>query len=231
MRSNRRDKTAITLLLIAAALWPLAGGAQTDERPATRPHTLREDFQRDSLGQFASYPPAQDVGYEPTLAPTTDFDAPGGRALMRVVKPNVAGALRFGFIRQTSLLASEGAKLSFAYRLNHAEPDESLEIGVAGADGCRYVKRIRAGAGKWITTEIPLSEFRYANRQPPKSGESPCVFAVDFHALREVDADPVCRRFEQAAASQRTAAEEMGASSSRHDHCTMEKAAPRLRRE
>ena len=165
MRSNRKDKTAITLLLIAAALWPLAGGAQTDERPATRPHTLREDFQRDSLGQFASYPPAQDVGYEPTLAPTTDFDAPGGRALMRVVKPNVAGALRFGFIRQTSLLASEGAKLSFAYRLNHAEPDESLEIGVAGADGCRY-------SAEGVTCKVPPGHYMVLGDNRDRSQDS-----------------------------------------------------------
>src|SRR5262245_4971765 len=132
MRNIRRDKTAIILLLIAAALRPLAGGAQTDERSAMRPYTLREDFQRDSLGQFASYPPAQDVGYEPSLTPTTDFSAPGGRALMRVVKPNRAGALRFGFIRQTSLVMCEGEKLSFAYRLNYVAPHSSLEIVFAG---------------------------------------------------------------------------------------------------
>src|SRR5262245_95469 len=170
MRNIRRDKTAIILLLIAAALRPLAGGAQTDERSAMRPYTLREDFQRDSLGQFASYPPAQDVGYEPSLTPTTGFSAPGARALMRVVKPNVPDALRYGLSRQISLLTSEDAKVRFSYRLNHAAQDDSLEIGVAGADGCRYVKRIRAGAGKWITAEILLTEFRCANQRSPKSG-------------------------------------------------------------
>jgi hypothetical protein len=192
MRNNSRVKTAITLLLIAAALWPLAGGAQTDERPDMRPYTLREDFQRDSLGQFASYPPAQDVGYEPSLTPTTDFNAPGGRALMRVVKPNVAGPLRFGFIRQISLLMSEGAKVRFSYRLNHAAQDDSLEIGVAGADGCRYVKRIQAGAGKWITAEILLTEFRCANQRSPKSGVG--IEAVYIIAdLKRADPDIIYR--------------------------------------
>src|SRR5262245_24793028 len=143
---------------------------QTRATPKLEPYTLREDFQHDSLGRFASYPPAQDVGYEPSLSPTTDFDAPGGRALMRVVKPNRAGALRFGFIRQTSLVMSEGAKLSFAYRLNHAAPNDSLEIGVAGADGCRYIKRILASTNGWKRVDISLAEFRCASGLGMKTG-------------------------------------------------------------
>lgn len=185
---KRRDKTALTLLLIATALWPFASSAQTDARPAPRPYTLREDFQHDSLGQFASYPPAQDVGYEPSLTPTTDFDAPGGRALMRVVKPNRAGALRFGFIRQTSLVTNDGAQLQFAYRLNHAAPQDSLEIGVAGADGCRYVKRIPAQTKGWNKAEIPLSEFRCAKGLALKTGVG--IEAVYIVAdLKRADAD------------------------------------------
>src|SRR5215204_4237042 len=61
-------------------------------------YEMRNDFQGDGLGQWASYPPAQDVGYEPSISPTSDHGAPGGRALMRVVKPNRAGVQRFGFI-------------------------------------------------------------------------------------------------------------------------------------
>ncbi len=146
---------------------------QTKATPRLEPYTLREDFQHDSLGQFASYPPAQDVGYEPSLTPTSDYDAPGGRALMRVVKPNRAGALRFGFIRQTSLvmpLLMDGAKLAFAYRINHAGQNDILEIGVAGADGCRYVKQIPANPKGWNKAEIPLAEFRCVNGQALKTG-------------------------------------------------------------
>src|SRR5215475_247114 len=107
-------KTSRKILLLGLALLLLAStqtartfSAQSSAPADAAPYTLREDFQHDSLGQFASYPPAQDVGYEPSLTPTTDFDAPGGRALMRLMKPNVAGALRFGFIRQISLLMIE----------------------------------------------------------------------------------------------------------------------------
>jgi hypothetical protein len=45
----------------------------------TQPYSLREDFQHEGLGQWASYPPAQDIGYEPSLSPTRDYGAPDGR--------------------------------------------------------------------------------------------------------------------------------------------------------
>jgi hypothetical protein len=141
--------------------------SQSGVASVVAPYTLSEDFQRDTLGQFAAYPPAQDAGYDPSLTPTTAFAAPGGRALMRVVKPNRAGALRFGFIRQTSvappMLMNDGAKLAFAYRLNHTAQNGRLEIGVAGADGRRYLKRIPAHQNGWSKVELPLAEFRCVN--------------------------------------------------------------------
>jgi len=187
-------------MIIACAMIAVTALSQSGTAPGVTPYTLREDFQHDSLGQFASYPPAQDVGYEPSLTPTTDFGAPGGRALMRVVKPNRAGALRFGFIRQTSpatlpimpLVVNEGAKLAFAYWLNHAGQTDSLEIGVAGADGCRYVKRIPAHTKDWSKTELPLSEFRCANGQALKTGVG--VEAVYIVAdLKHADPDVTYR--------------------------------------
>ena len=69
------------------------GGRGQDDRAGTvlEPTVMAESFAGDSLGQWASYPPAQDVGYEPSLTPTSEFDAPGGRALMRVVNPVFPG--------------------------------------------------------------------------------------------------------------------------------------------
>jgi Heparinase II/III-like protein/Domain of unknown function (DUF4962) len=202
MKQSRKNLlSALALSFAAVTQASLTALSQSGAASVVPSYTLREDFQHDSLGQFASYPPAQDVGYEPSLTPTTDFDAPGGRALMRVVKPNRSGALRFGFIRQTSLitpslmpmLMNDGAKLQFAYRLNHAAPDDSLEIGVAGADGCRYVKRIPASMKGWNKAECPLSEFRCANGQALKTGIG--IEAIYIVAdLKHADAD-ITHRF------------------------------------
>ena len=96
--------------LVCGLLGAEAAARQQGARPLTEPHVMREDFQGDGLGQWASYPPAQDIGYEPSLSPTADYGAPGGRALMRVVKPNRTGALRFGFIKRVPTTMTGGAR-------------------------------------------------------------------------------------------------------------------------
>src|SRR5687767_15216041 len=105
----------LVVCILATCVLVKSDHAQTNPstKVLTQPYTMREDFQGDSLGQWASYPPAQDVGYEPSLAPTSQYDAPGGRSLMRVAKPNITGALRFGFIKKIRIIVNEGAAISF----------------------------------------------------------------------------------------------------------------------
>ena len=158
-RLPRITSIILAILFAVATHWIASARLRTNE-PLLQPYTLREDFQHDSLGQFASYPPPQDIGYEPSLAPTSEYDAPGGRALMRIVKPNRPGALRIGFIRQTFLQMSENAKLSFAFRLNRAEQGDNIEIGLAGSDGCRYLKLVPMTSSSWTNVEVALSDFR-----------------------------------------------------------------------
>ena len=145
----------------AVALCALAAHASPVEAqpPLLEPTILREDFQGDGLGQFASYPPAQDIGYEPSLAPTAAFDAPGGRALMRVVRPTATGPLQIGLIRQTDLVMASGAALAFEYRIETPEAAATLEIGVAGADGKRYVRRLQGTSGGWQSAEVRLDSL------------------------------------------------------------------------
>lgn len=156
------------------------GRAQTNTtRPFLMPYVMREDFQGDNLGQFASYPPAQDVGYEPSLAPTSKFDARGGRSLMRVIKPNVSGSLRFGFIRRIRMVAVDGAEIGFAYRVNTPTPAE-IEIALAGVNGNLYTKKLSAQTNTWALTNAKFSEFRDSRGAAPAAGlriEAFCVVA------------------------------------------------------
>ncbi|MDQ3750570.1 MAG: heparinase II/III family protein, partial [Acidobacteriota bacterium] len=126
--------------------------------------TMREDFQGDGLGQFASYPPAQDIGYEPSITPTSGFEAIGGRALMRVVQPTRNGDLRAGFIRKVAMVSGDEARLSFSYRLNLPNGNAAIELGFAGADGCRYVKEFAAQTNVWAKAETVLADFRCGNK-------------------------------------------------------------------
>jgi hypothetical protein len=134
------------------------------------PTVMAESFGGDSLGQWASYPPAQDVGYEPSLTPTADFDAPGGRALMRVVKPVFPGPLSIGFIKEIRVVISPGADLAFVYRLEPSALAGVIEVGLAGGDGQRYTWRHPASAAAWTRTATRLSSFRDARGRAPADG-------------------------------------------------------------
>src|SRR5512141_1661323 len=86
-------------------------------KPALEPFSLKQDFQENSLGQWASYPPVQDVGYDPSLSPAFEFGAPGGRSLMRIVRPVTPGPFRLGFIRRLGAASGDAVRMSFSYRL------------------------------------------------------------------------------------------------------------------
>ncbi len=187
---------SLSLLLCALAsfLLTISGSAQTNvpSPRLTQPHTLREDFQGDSLGQWASYPPAQDVGYEPSLSPTSLYEAPGGRSLMRVVKPNIPGALRFGFIRKIRIVVDEGAALRFPYRLNASKTAAQIEVGLAGTNGILYTRRISAQPNRWAIADVRLSELRDSRGLAPPFGLR--VEAIYLVAgLAEADPDTAYR--------------------------------------
>ncbi|MGI9166451.1 MAG: heparinase II/III domain-containing protein [Pyrinomonadaceae bacterium] len=161
-------------------------------RMLTQPYTMQEDFQGDSLGQFASYPPAQDVGYEPSLTPTSQFYARGGRSLMRVVKPNVPGTLRFGFIKKIRIVISDGATFSFALRVNTPTTAAQIEIGLAGTNGTLYTRKLTAQTNRWISADARLSEFRDSRGNAPQSGlRVEAIYLVA--SLGEADPDTTYR--------------------------------------
>ncbi len=87
------------------------------------------------MGGWASYPPVQDAGYDPSISPVrTD----AGQALVRVVRPASHGPMRFGFIKRLNRIAAPTVKASFQYHLKPDVPGRSIEIGFAGADGHLY---------------------------------------------------------------------------------------------
>jgi hypothetical protein len=176
-------------LIASVGVLPLCGAAATAGHSLTQPYTWREDFQGSALGQFASYPPVQDVGYDPSLVPTTDYGVPGGRALMRILKPTRSGPERFGFIRRLDLVSSPGAFLAFSYRVEGPVSGDRMEVGIAAANGRRYLATIPMGtAGAWHNVRLSDAEFRDESRVALPAGvgiEGLYVVA----SLRRADAD------------------------------------------
>jgi hypothetical protein len=159
-----------TIAFVSAVPFISKAHAQKSSR-VLGPYELRDDFQGDGLRQWASYPPVQDIGYEPSISPTSEFDAPGGRALMRVVQPPGSGDLRIGFIKRVNLVSHDGMKLSFSYRIN-ALTDSKIEIGLAGTDAQRYTATLLAKNNSWSTSEVDASSFHDTNGKVLMSGIS-----------------------------------------------------------
>ncbi len=156
---------------LAAIIPVCAAAAGVAAHPVTAPFTWRESFHGAGLSQFASYPPVQDAGYDPSILPVSDSEAPGGRALMRVLKPVRSGPVRFGFIRRLDLVAAANASLSFSYRLDGASPGDSIEIGIAAANGRRYAAVTQTGTSRiWHRVRLGLADLRDESRLPPPAG-------------------------------------------------------------
>ena len=127
--------------------------------PLTEPFRLFDDFENDSLSQWASYPPAQDVGYEPSLSPERD-QLTQNRFLTRTARPVSSGRLRLGFIKRLRLAASQPVRLSFAYRLNLQPTVAVIEIGVACADGQIFRRQMNATSGRdWSNVNVSFPEI------------------------------------------------------------------------
>jgi Heparinase II/III-like protein len=180
--------------LSALMLWLGAQGAvhsipcKPPDSRVTQVFTIHDDFQGDSLDQWASYPPVQDIGYDPTLAPTTAYDAPGGRALMRVLRPNRSGASRFGFIKRVRLVMATEGRLSFSYQLRWASSGSQIEVGLAAADGHRYATRLSVNTLGWTNVEVPFCDLRNETGEAGANGIG--IEAVFLIAnLAQVDPD------------------------------------------
>ncbi|MGH9882353.1 MAG: hypothetical protein ACRD6N_13030, partial [Pyrinomonadaceae bacterium] len=191
---TKRLPLELVVCILATCVLVKSDCAQTSGSTSVlaQPYMMREDFQGDSLGQWASYPPAQDVGYEPSLAPTSQYEAPGGRSLMRVVKPNIPGALRFGFIKKTRIVGSAGATVSFAYRVNTPETRAQIEIGLAGTNGALYRSRTAATTNRWTVLDARFSELRDSHGEAPPFGlRVEAIYLVA--SLGEADPDTIYR--------------------------------------
>ncbi len=160
----KQSRWPLRLLVCLLLMFVIVEKDTSQSKPSllTEPYSIHDDFQANSLAQWASYPPAQDVGYEPSLSPTSDYGAPGGRALMRVIKPNRAGPQRFGFIKKVGIKIAGDSSLRFTYRLNSPANEATIAMGLAAKGGRLYTAETVAKTNDWTVANFSLSEFRGA---------------------------------------------------------------------
>ncbi|MCX6622129.1 MAG: heparinase II/III family protein [Acidobacteria bacterium] len=123
------------------------------------PDLTNEDPREGNLGGWASYPPVQDAGYDPSLTPASGYDAPGRQSLMRIVRPASAGPLRFGFIKRLDRIAAGKVRVSFNCRLKPDVPGSLIEIGIAGETGRRYTVRQSTAPSGWSRASAEFGDI------------------------------------------------------------------------
>ena len=115
------------VLIVLLAMVPLT---------AQQPYHYTEDFASGQASGWTSYPPVQDVAYDPSLSPLPR--AGGGYSMGRIVRPTRDGALEIGLLRRMSFLTSPGLRLSFKLSLDPAGTAAAVEVGLAARSGALY---------------------------------------------------------------------------------------------
>lgn len=145
------------VVALATALLPAAWASGV--KPATEPFQYREDFESGELKSWASYPPAQDVAWDPTLT-ATSVPAVGRYALQRTFQPVRPGRASFGVIKKIRFLAAPSAHLKFSYFVHSYFRPESLRVVLCGADGKRYTHTIASPAlNSWEVADVTFEHF------------------------------------------------------------------------
>ena len=103
-----------------------------------------EDFASGQASGWTSYPPVQDVAYDPSLSPLPR--AGGGFSMGRIVRPTRDGALEIGFLRRMSFVTGPGLRLSFRLGIDPAGTPAAVEVGLSARSGVLHRARATPGA-------------------------------------------------------------------------------------
>ncbi|HWQ55400.1 MAG TPA: heparinase II/III family protein [Bryobacteraceae bacterium] len=121
------------------------------------PYHYAEDFASGQASGWTSYPPVQDVAYDPSLSPIARA---GGFSMGRILRPTRDGALEIGLIRRMSFLAGPGLRISFQLSLEPAGTAAEVEVGLAARSGRLYRAHTAPGAAS-----LAADTFGVTNRE------------------------------------------------------------------
>ncbi len=125
------------ILCFLLTLFVISGNSQTSVLEKCR---LSFDFESGSVGPWASYPPAQDVAYDPTIwvKPVAEFS--GSKALTREITPLYPIAYLFGVRKKVDVFVDATSSLSFKYYIKKRLLVDSVLVKFGFEDGASFTK-------------------------------------------------------------------------------------------
>lgn len=128
----------------------------------TRQINYQENFEEGHTNGWESYPPSQDTGFDPNFY-CEKIDGPNSSkySLMLKYPASFETEYEMGFIKKTSLIASDNLNVSFYYKADGYGDFSSMNVVLYGADKKQYSFSLPVkDDGKWNQVKIARQNFK-----------------------------------------------------------------------
>ena len=153
---NKIDLIIIYVVMIAGY------AVHAFSEPVLIPYTYSENFEKGAVGPWASYPPAQDTAYDPSIQvkPLLNVKDAENRALYREITPNYNIDYEFGVRKLLDMYVTEKSVLSFRYYIKSYRGTEGIRIRFGFADSTMSEFLIKSSDTQvWKNISINLGDI------------------------------------------------------------------------
>jgi len=112
------------------------------QSPVLENFTYSFDFESGSVGSWSSYPPSQDIAYDPTIWVKKIPAFSKNLSLVREITPNYQIEYIFGVRKKVDIYVDQSSSLVFNYYLKNRFSAESIRVKFGFEDGTNIEKNI-----------------------------------------------------------------------------------------
>ncbi len=130
------------------------------QSPVLENFTYSFDFESGSVGSWSSYPPAQDIAYDPTIWVKNIPAFSKNLSLVREITPNYQNEYVFGVRKKVNIYVDQSSSLLFNYYLKNRFSADSIRVKFGFEDGTNIEKNIPYNhQNTGVKCEIKFSEL------------------------------------------------------------------------
>ncbi len=160
---SRRSLFLFVTLAIGASSATLGVDSANQVMESTlEPFTFEATFESGSVGSWASYPPAQDTAYDPTIwvrPLARDTEAPN-RAIYREITPLYPGDYEFGVRELINVSVDDSSVLTFRAYVDAINGTRGVKVRLAFDDGSDATTMVEFDQTRqWVDARVRLALF------------------------------------------------------------------------